>query len=255
MKHRIYFWALCVIFIGNSCTEKVSSKTPYAPSKDDIFIDEPQGDMLVEGIAANRDFSDHDESSGNGPEDDEDMPGSGRNQPDDTEVEESGSGDFSTTEPPSVVRIVTDRPLPTTTTATTKHTDPPQTTRLPPDNNANLIPVVTDPPKTGGKHTTPDEDNDTDNDVGPYMGQRADDRPASFFAQPGILAAVIGGAVVGLLCAILLVMFIVYRMRKKDEGSYPLDEPKRSPTVNSYTRNTNKEFYAWSPIVGSTAVA
>merc|ERR1712088_835499 len=53
-------------------------------------------------------------------------------------------------------------------------------------------------------------------------------RNVSFFAQPGILAAVIGGAVVGLLCASLLVMFIVYRMRKKDEGSYALDEPKRA---------------------------
>lgn len=69
-------------------------------------------------------------------------------------------------------------------------------------------------------------------------------RPASFFAQPGILAAVIGGAVVGLLCAILLVMFIVYRMRKKDEGSYALDEPKRSHNVNSYSKPPNREFYA-----------
>nr|CAD7408144.1 unnamed protein product [Timema cristinae] len=60
----------------------------------------------------------------------------------------------------------------------------------------------------------------------------------------GAGAAVIGGAVVGLLCAILVVMFIVYRMRKKDEGSYALDEPKRSPTVNSYTKNSNREFYA-----------
>lgn len=58
------------------------------------------------------------------------------------------------------------------------------------------------------------------------------------------VSAVIGGAVVGLLCAILVVMFIVYRMRKKDEGSYALDEPKRSPTSNSYSRGTNKEFYA-----------
>lgn len=50
---------------------------------------------------------------------------------------------------------------------------------------------------------------------------------------------------VGLLCAILVVMFIVYRMRKKDEGSYALDEPKRSPAVNSYAKNTNnREFYA-----------
>ena len=56
--------------------------------------------------------------------------------------------------------------------------------------------------------------------------------------------AVIGGAVVGLLCAILCVMFVVYRMRKKDEGSYALDEPKRSPTVNSYSKPPSREFYA-----------
>ncbi|XP_026676249.1 syndecan [Diaphorina citri] len=55
---------------------------------------------------------------------------------------------------------------------------------------------------------------------------------------------VIGGAVVGLLCAILVVMFIVYRMRKKDEGSYALEEPKRSPASNSYMKNSNREFYA-----------
>ncbi|XP_037088470.1 syndecan-like [Pollicipes pollicipes] len=76
------------------------------------------------------------------------------------------------------------------------------------------------------------------------MGAKAVDRHTSFFAQPGILAAVVGGAVVGLLCAILLVMLIVYRMRKKDEGSYPLDEPKRSLTGNTYSKNYNKEFYA-----------
>lgn len=69
-------------------------------------------------------------------------------------------------------------------------------------------------------------------------------RPVSFFAQPGILAAVIGGAVVGLLCAILLVMFIVYRMRKKDEGSYALDEPKRAHNANSYSKPPSREFYA-----------
>jgi len=69
-------------------------------------------------------------------------------------------------------------------------------------------------------------------------------RSPSFFAQPGILAAVIGGAVVGLLCAILLVMFIVYRMRKKDEGSYALDEPKRAHNANSYSKPPSREFYA-----------
>jgi hypothetical protein len=58
------------------------------------------------------------------------------------------------------------------------------------------------------------------------------------------ISAVVGGAVVGLLCAILCVMFVVYRMRKKDEGSYALDEPKRSPAVNSYSKPPSREFYA-----------
>lgn len=63
-------------------------------------------------------------------------------------------------------------------------------------------------------------------------------------SQPGILAGIIGGALVGLLCAVLLVMFIVYRMRKKDEGSYALDERKHSPSMHQYARAPTKEFYA-----------
>lgn len=66
---------------------------------------------------------------------------------------------------------------------------------------------------------------------------------SAVMAQPGILAGIIGGAVIGLLCAVLLVMFIVYRMRKKDEGSYALDE-KRSPTHHTYQRANTREFYA-----------
>lgn len=63
--------------------------------------------------------------------------------------------------------------------------------------------------------------------------------------KPGILAAIVGGTVVGLLTAILLVMFIVYRMRKKDEGSYALEEPKPRPYASyAYTKASTKEFYA-----------
>lgn len=54
---------------------------------------------------------------------------------------------------------------------------------------------------------------------------------------------IIGGSIVLLLCVVLLVMFIVYRMRKKDEGSYPLDEPRKAPNYN-YVRAPEKEFYA-----------
>ncbi|KAI6191740.1 Syndecan [Aphelenchoides bicaudatus] len=66
--------------------------------------------------------------------------------------------------------------------------------------------------------------------------------------RPGLLAAISGGAVVGLLLTILLVMFIVYRMRKKDEGSYSLDEQTNhhQPAHYSYAyqKAPTKEFYA-----------
>lgn len=68
-------------------------------------------------------------------------------------------------------------------------------------------------------------------------GDRMRGKPAvRIIMEPGILAGIIGGAVVGLLCTVLLMMFIVYRMRKKDEGSYALDDPKQ--------KARDREFFA-----------
>ncbi|KAJ8926898.1 hypothetical protein NQ314_020750 [Rhamnusium bicolor] len=113
---------------------------------------------------------------------------------------------------------------------------PPVNNPLPPRKTAEV--EIEQEPIDLGPAPGPTEDSSV------IMNKKSEDRPTSFFAQPGILAAVIGGAVVGLLCAILVVMFIVYRMRKKDEGSYALGEPKQSPNSNSYSRGTNKEFFA-----------
>lgn len=115
--------------------------------------------------------------------------------------------------------------------------------------NPNVHPETDTSPK---KSSAPDREESIVHEPAPsptkhpevIMNRKPEDRHTPFFAQPGILAAVIGGAVVGLLCAILVVMFIVYRMRKKDEGSYALGEPKQSPTTTSYSRGNNKEFYA-----------
>lgn len=63
--------------------------------------------------------------------------------------------------------------------------------------------------------------------------------------KSGILAAIIGGALVGVLLTILLVMFVVYRMRKKDEGSYSLDTSHQPPNYcYGYQKTSTKEFYA-----------
>ncbi|KRY71047.1 Syndecan, partial [Trichinella pseudospiralis] len=77
------------------------------------------------------------------------------------------------------------------------------------------------------------------------FGSKSEPADIDSFLRPGILAAVIGGSVVGLLAAILLIMFIVYRMRKKDEGSYALDDSKTPPSYPyAYHKAPTREFYA-----------
>ncbi|CAP25185.2 Protein CBR-SDN-1 [Caenorhabditis briggsae] len=62
----------------------------------------------------------------------------------------------------------------------------------------------------------------------------------------GFYAAIAGGVLVAVITAILLVLFVVFRIRKKDEGSYALDEPKqaRPYATYAYTKASTKEFYA-----------
>uniref|UniRef100_A0A0K0FNU7 Syndecan n=1 Tax=Strongyloides venezuelensis TaxID=75913 RepID=A0A0K0FNU7_STRVS len=63
--------------------------------------------------------------------------------------------------------------------------------------------------------------------------------------KPGFLAVIVGGLVIGILIVILFIMFIIYRMRKKDEGSYALDEPSQPPHYSyAYQKAPTKEFYA-----------
>lgn len=70
--------------------------------------------------------------------------------------------------------------------------------------------------------------------------------PGEFFRDPATLAAMIAAALAGLLCTILCTVFVVYRMRKKDEGSYALDEPKNTYRYNKeiYIASATKEFFA-----------
>lgn len=61
--------------------------------------------------------------------------------------------------------------------------------------------------------------------------------------KPILLAAIIGGTALSLLCVVLFFMFLVYRMRKKDEGSYALDEPKALPS-SDVRKLHSREFFA-----------
>ncbi|XP_030635345.1 syndecan-4 [Chanos chanos] len=59
----------------------------------------------------------------------------------------------------------------------------------------------------------------------------------NIFNKTEVLAAVIAGCVVGVLFAAMLILFLVYRMKKKDEGSYDLGKKpiyKKAPTAEIY---------------------
>lgn len=56
-----------------------------------------------------------------------------------------------------------------------------------------------------------------------------------------IFSGVIAGGVVGLAFAVMLVALMVYRMKKKDEGSYSLDEHK--PSNGGYQKPQRQEEF------------
>ncbi|MBN3294570.1 SDC4 protein, partial [Polypterus senegalus] len=60
----------------------------------------------------------------------------------------------------------------------------------------------------------------------------------NIFEKTEVLAALIAGGAVGLLFASLLILLLIYRMKKKDEGSYDLG---RKPI---YTKAPTTEIYA-----------
>ncbi|XP_038606639.1 syndecan-4 [Tachyglossus aculeatus] len=59
----------------------------------------------------------------------------------------------------------------------------------------------------------------------------------SIFERTEVLAALIAGGIVGLLFAVFLILLLVYRMKKKDEGSYDLGKKpiyKKAPTTEFF---------------------
>ncbi|KAK1793219.1 hypothetical protein P4O66_011620 [Electrophorus voltai] len=65
----------------------------------------------------------------------------------------------------------------------------------------------------------------------------------SLLEKKEVLAGVVAGGVVGLAFAIMLVALMVYRMKKKDEGSYALDEHKQ-PNGGYCKPQRQEEFLA-----------
>jgi hypothetical protein len=137
---------------------------------------------------------------------------------DDDDMDEDEEDDLSPVLRPNEPETTSSAP--STTSSTTTSTATPR----------QVFEIATRPPTTTNAPTFPSKVDSVSLDM----------------LRPGLLAAISGGAVVGLLLTILLVMFVVYRMRKKDEGSYSLDEGQHQPPHYSYAyqKAPTKEFYA-----------
>ncbi|KAF5917496.1 hypothetical protein HPG69_017388 [Diceros bicornis minor] len=154
--------------------------------------------------------------------DDEDV-GAPGSEPDDFEL--SGSGDLDDSEDPRIFPEVIQPLVPL----------------------SNHIPEGTGP---GGQiPTEPEEleENEVipkrispfegDEDVSNKVSMSSTAQGSSVFERTEVLAALIVGGVVGILFAVFLVLLLVYRMKKKDEGSYDLGKKpiyKKAPTNEFY---------------------
>ncbi|KAG3273863.1 syndecan 2 [Ictidomys tridecemlineatus] len=146
----------------------------------------------------------------------------------------SGGGDEDIESP----ELTTSRPLPKIpfTSAAPKV----ETTTL---KTQKKMPAQTKSPEEINKEEVQNSDSkrkmdSTDENTNVYTEKHSD----NLFKRTEVLAAVIAGGVIGFLFAIFLILLLVYRMRKKDEGSYDLGE--RKPSSAAYQKAPTKEFYA-----------
>ncbi|MGH0186419.1 UNVERIFIED_CONTAM: hypothetical protein FKN15_036526 [Acipenser sinensis] len=115
-----------------------------------------------------------------------------------------------------------------------------------PDLNSNRIPE--DERTVGKKNEVDEKELVSQNEVGVRSKTPSDEVDTnvlmastsneSMFQRTEVLAALIAGGAVGLVFAVLLVLLLIYRMKKKDEGSYEL---AKKPI---YTKAPTAEIYA-----------
>lgn len=140
------------------------------------------------------------------------------------EEELSGSGDGETTVPPkregkpSDKPFVNDNKIPDVERPVRPTVNEEEIIR-----SSNEIPQLRNKEETGEEHLS-----------NVLMSHASED---SIFNKTEVLAALIAGGAVGLMFAVLLILLLIYRMKKKDEGSYDLGKKpiyKKAPTTEIY---------------------
>lgn len=155
---------------------------------------------------------------------------------DDDYASGSGSGTDEDVESPEVTTSRPPAKIPSSSAAPRVETTTPKM--------QNKLPAQTKAPEEvvkGEEIHHPDSERKRDPDE-EKTNVYTEKHPDNLFKRTEVLAAVIAGGVIGFLFAIFLILLLVYRMRKKDEGSYDLGE--RKPSSAAYQKAPTKEFYA-----------
>ncbi|XP_032078358.1 syndecan-2 isoform X2 [Thamnophis elegans] len=151
---------------------------------------------------------------------------------DDDYISGSGSGDEEEEEEEKTIVLTTRMPpkmLPTSDVPTIERTTPKTKTKSPEEIDKKML-------KPDAENRNAQNEPIEDTDV--FTRKHSE----NLFQRTEVLAAVIAGGIIGFLFAIFLILLLVYRMRKKDEGSYDLGE--RKPSSAAYQKAPTKEFYA-----------
>ncbi|XP_041112852.1 syndecan-4-like isoform X2 [Polyodon spathula] len=212
---------LVLFFLGSVYTESVRETETWFPSeqKSDEDLEVSSGDSPNSsdfGFMNQDDLDTYDDD-----EDNEDYDGSGSGDKDEEEEEED--------------EVVIENPK--------DYND--VDSKSQPDFNSNRIP---EDERTVGTNEVNDKELVSQNEVGVRSKVpshevdtnvlMASTSNESVFERTEVLAALIAGGVVGLVFAVLLVILLIHRMKKKDEGSYEL---AKKPI---YTKAPTAEIYA-----------
>lgn len=140
---------------------------------------------------------------------------------------------------------------PTVVVVTTKPKKTKATTKKPKTSSSSTVQIIneiTDEPTTKKKTTE-------SNDIPEFTKSTEDPKNMAIQDTPKDLnksgtvdftVGIIVGVVVGAILAILVIVFLVYRLRKKDEGSYSLDEQSSQAFIRDEKTNPGqgKEYFA-----------
>lgn len=230
-KLRIFI-VICVLFVTRS---EVRSKKPLLTSRLNIEEgDGGSGDPVRKVIEKSIPVDDTEASGTGEDDDDEDLDRDGGSGVEGSGVEGSGGSG----QPPTNMTV---KPTLNQTVVVINTGEGPTTA------STTIVGVSTTMGNHVEKPIKTKHINETINNIPDVAQATQQDEAALASSGVNFTVAIIVGVVVGAILSILIIVFLVYRLRKKDEGSYSLDEQSSAmlrADTDSPPPKGKEEYYA-----------